>query len=204
MTGDAQRRIELYLGKLRRNLRKLPEQDVRDIVEELRSHILDKAAANGGMTPASVDSTLDALGTPEDLASSYVTDNVLAGVEGSRSPFGILKSLSRWASLSLAGFFVLLGCVLGYSLGAVFFLCAVLKPFHSQTAGVWLIPSGAGGVDTSIRLGFGSAPPNGHEVLGWWIVPAGLLVGGGLVLLSTRAALWCAGKYRKSRVLPGV
>lgn len=202
MISDAQRRIELYLSKLRRNLRKLPEEDVRDIVEEMRSHILDKAAANGGMTPASVDSTLNALGSPEDLASAYVTDNLLAQVERSRSPFGILKSVFRWASLSVAGFFALLGCILGYSLGAVFFLCAVLKPFHPQTAGMWLIPNGAGDVDTSIRLGFGTAPPNGHEVLGWWIIPAGLVVGGGLVLLTTRCALWCARRYRKSRVLP--
>ena len=136
--GDSQRRIEAYLGRLRGRLRGMKDDEVREIVEELRSHIIDKLVADGETTAAAVDAALAALGSPEELASQYITDNLLARAEVSRSPVRILKSLFRWASLSVAGFFVLLGSILGYFFGAVFTLVAVAKLFHPRTAGLWV------------------------------------------------------------------
>ncbi len=200
-TADhAQQRIETYLAKLRGRLRGFNDAEVREVVDELRSHITDKLALSGSMTAAAVDSVLAALGTPEELASQYLTDNLLARAEVSRSPVQILKSLFRWASLSLAGFLVLLGSLAGYFLGIVFMLCALLKPFHPRTAGLWVIPDGVDDFTISVRLGFGSAPL-GREVLGWWIVPLGLIVGCGLVMLTTRFAVWCTRRYRRPSVL---
>ena len=183
-------------------MRGINEQDVREIVEELRSHILDKASVSGEVTADGVDATLAALGSPEELAGEYMTDNLLARAEVSRSPVRILESLFRWASLSVAGFFVFLSSIVGYFLGVAFMLCALLKPVHPQTAGLWIIPTGADDTTISLRLGFGSAPAGGRDVLGWWIVPIGLVVGCGLVMLTTRFALWCVRQYRRSRVLP--
>jgi uncharacterized membrane protein len=204
MDDEAQHRMDAYLGRLRQRLRGLHDEDVREIVEELRSHILDKVAAppSGQMTAAEVDRALAALGSPEELASQYLTDDLLARAEVSRSPLRILESLFRWASLSVAGFLVLLGSLLGYFLGVVFILVAALKSFHPRTAGVWLLPAGADDFEISVRLGFGSAPLGGREVLGWWIIPLGLVVGCALVMLTTRFAIWCVRQYRKSRALP--
>jgi hypothetical protein len=200
VTGDAQQRVEAYLARLRKRLHGLGEQDVREIVEELRSHILDKTnARDEEVTADGVEEALAALGSPEHLASEYLTDNLLVLAEVSRSPVRILESLFRWASLSVAGFFVFLGSIVGYFLGMAFVLCALLKPIHPQTAGLWIYPAGAEDSSMSLRLGFGSAPPDGRDVLGWWIVPIGLVVGCGLVMLTTRFALWCVGRYRKSR-----
>jgi hypothetical protein len=120
----------------------------------------------------------------------------------SRSPVRILESLFRWASLSVAGFFVLVGSMMGYFLGTVFLLVAALKPFHPQTAGLWLLRDSAGDPEISIRLGFGSVPAAGRDVLGWWIVPIGLLAGCAVLMLTTRFALWCARQYRRSHLLP--
>jgi HAAS len=198
MASDAQQKIEAYLTRLCARLRGLNRDDVREIVEELRSHILDKAAAGGEVTPAGVDAALAALGSPEELASQYATDALLARAEVSRSPLRVLDSLFRWASLSVAGFLVLLSSIVGYFLGVVFMLCAVLKPFHPRTAGLWVFPDAT----TYLRMGFGGAPLVGRDVLGWWIVPVGLGVGCGLVTLTTRFALWCAREYRKSHLLP--
>jgi HAAS domain-containing protein len=202
MTSDVKQRIDVYLGRLRSRLRGVNEQEVREIVEELRSHIVDKVAASGEATPAGVDAVLAALGGPEELANEYLTDNLLARAEASRSPARILESLFRWASLSVAGFFVLVGSIMGYFLGIVFLLVAVLRPFHPQTAGLWLLRDSAGDSEISLRLGFGSAPVAGRDVLGWWIVPLGLLAGCALVMLTTRFALWCARQYRRSHLLP--
>jgi hypothetical protein len=198
---DADQKIEAYLDRLRAHLGGMKKEDAREIIQELRSHLMDKLAG-GGATAGDADSALAALGSPEELAAEYLTDYVLARAETSRSPLRILASLFRWAGLSVAGFFVLLSALIGYFLGAAFALCALLKPFHPQTAGLWLIPDGAGSTNISLRLGFGSAPAAGREILGWWIVPAGLLVGGALVMLTTRFAVWTARRYRKSRGLP--
>jgi uncharacterized membrane protein len=201
VTDDAQPRIEAYLIKLRRCLRGVNAADVRDIVEELRSHIMDKLAATDRQ-PAAVDAVLAGLGRPEDLACQYLTDDLLARAEVTRSPLRILQSLFRWGSLSAAGFVVLVGSLTGYFVGIVLWLCAAMKLFHPHTAGVWAIPSGPDDVEISVRLGFGDAPIGGRDVLGWWIVPIGLLVGGGLVILTTRLALWSVQRYRKSMALP--
>ena len=202
MASDVQQRIEAYLSKLRGRLRGVSGEEVREIVEELRSHIMDKAAASGEVTAAGVDAALAALGSPEELASQYMTDNLLARAEVSRSPLQILKSLFRWASLSVAGFFVLLGSIVGYFFGVVLMLVAVAKLFHPRTAGLWTYSDGAGSLEFSFRLGFSSAPVGGKDLLGWWIVPIGWLAGCGLVMLTTHIAVWFVRKYRRARVLP--
>jgi uncharacterized membrane protein len=199
---DAQKKIEAYLNTLRQRLRGLNDEDAREIIEELRSHIMDKSALDGPVTTASIDAALTSLGDPEDLASQYTTDNLLARAEVSRSPLRILKSLFHWASLSIAGFFVLLGSCLGYFFGVVLMLVAALKLIHPHTAGLWIVPNNGGDFEFSFRLGFGSVPAGGKDLLGWWIVPIGWIVGGALVMLTTYIAIWFARQYRKSMSLP--
>ncbi len=200
ITGDSRQKIDAYLGRLRARLRGINDEDVREIVEELRSHIMDRAAAGGEVTAAAVEAAVAALGSPEDLASQYITDNLLARAEVSRSPWRILKSLFRWASLSVAGFFVLLGSIVGYFFGAVFMLVAVAKLFHPRNAGLWTYLDSTGNLALSFRLGFGTAPVGGKDVLGWWIVPIGCMVGCALVMSTTHIAVWFVRQYRKSRV----
>jgi uncharacterized membrane protein len=202
IADEAQQKIEAYLNRIGGRLRGLRAEERQEILEELRSHLLEKAAV-GGMTGAAVDAALESLGKPEELAREYVTDELLARAEVSRSPLRILDSLFRWASLSIAGFFVLLGAITGYFLGVVFLLVAALKPFHPETAGLWASREASGDLSLSVHMGFGYAPVVGREVLGWWIVPIGLLSGCLLVILTTRFGLWCARLYRKSRALPG-
>ncbi len=200
---SAQKKIESYLGKLRARLRGMNEDEIREIAEELRSHIADKAAAAADPTPEQVDAALNALGTPEELASQYLAEALLARAEVSRSPLRILDSLFRWATLSFAGFGVLLAALVGYFIGFAFILCGLLKPFHPQTAGLWVYSDAVYGRVVSIRMGFGAVPAGGRELLGWWMVPIGLVVGCGLVVLTSRFSLWCARQYRSShKVLP--
>lgn len=201
--GDPLQKIDAYIARLRKRLRSIDEQELREILEELRGHILDKSGMSGEEpAAAAVDRTLASLGTPEQLAGEYLADNLLAQAEVSRSPLRILQILFRWASLSVSGFFVFLGSIVGYFLGASLILCALLKPLHPQTAGLWKIPTGAGGSAFSLRLGFGGVPPGASDLLNWWIIPIGLVVGGALIMLTTRFGLGCARRFRRSRKLP--
>src|SRR5262245_27817894 len=122
--NDLNRRIEAYLGALRRRLRGMNDVDVCETIQELRGHIIDKASVSGTLTAAAIDSALIALGSPEELASQYMADYLLMRAEISWSPLLILKSLFRWANLSFAGFVVWLGSLAGYFLGGAFILCA--------------------------------------------------------------------------------
>lgn len=202
MTEDAQRKVERYLGRLRACLRGMNEFEAREIVDELRSHILDRAMSGDAVTAAGVEEALAALGSPEELAAQYLTCEVLARAEVSRSPLRVLDSLFRWASLSFAGFLVLVASIVGYFLGAALILCAALKPLHPHTAGLWLIPDGAGDFVVSIRMGFEGAPAGSRDLLGWWIVPVGFMAGSWILILTTRLALWCARAYRRSHGRP--
>lgn len=198
MSAGSQQKIESYLRRLQGLLHGVNEEETREIVEELRSHIADKVGT-ANVNDASIDAALAALGSPEELASEYLTDNLLARAEVSRSPWPILRSLFRWASLSVGGFFVLLGSVAGYSCGLVLMLVAVAKLFHPRTAGLWTYPSGDDSLALSFRLGFGAPPADGKDVLGWWIVPIGWITGYGLVMITTFVAVWFVKKYRRSR-----
>lgn len=153
-------------------LRGLRTEEIHEILEELRSHIVEKAGVTGEMTAATLEATLAALGSAEELASDYVTDALLARIQVSRSPFHLLESLLRWASLSAAGFFVLLGSIAGYFFAGALILVALLKPFHPDAAGLWTWRDASGDLNFSLRLGFGQAPASGHEVFGWWIIPS--------------------------------
>jgi hypothetical protein len=193
---DAQKKINKYLQDLAAALRPLPGEQASDIVEELRSHIVEKSTAIGNMTPAGVDSVLAALGRPEDLASLYLTDDLQVRALASRSPLLILRSLFRWASISLAGFFVLITSLLGYFSSAALVAAALLKPIHPSTAGLWVLPGPD--YEISLRMGFGTVPVGGKELLGWWLVPIGLLLGLGLFLITARFGLWSIRRVRRA------
>jgi hypothetical protein len=196
ISEDSQRKIDAYLGTLRKRLRGMRDEDVHEIVEELRSHILDNASVDGSITSASVDSSLAALGSAEALAGQYMTDE-LARAQSSGSPLLIARSLFRWASLSLGGFFILIGSLVSYFLGFVLAWAALLKPLHPQTAGLWMIPQPGGDYELSLHLGFAGAPAGAHEVLGWWIIPIGIL-GVALFFATLRIDQWSLGKFRRS------
>jgi len=199
MAKDAQERIDSYLAELRRGLRGLGEANVSEIEKELRSHILERATVHGELTEAGVIAALAGLGAPELLAREYSTDELLTRLEGSRSPLRMLDGLFRWASLSLAGVFALLGSLAGYAFGLLCMLLALLKPLHPQTVGLWKFLDKTGDVEFSLRLGFSPAPQNGQELLSWWIVPIGLASGFICLLLTTSFARWCVRQFRRGK-----
>jgi hypothetical protein len=113
---ETQKTIDTYLAALRKQLRELMEEDATDIVDEIRAHILDKTS--NGCSPEKVSATLAALGTPEELASRYRTEELLRRAQLTRSPLVSLRSLLHWATLSFTGIVVFIVSVFGYALEA--------------------------------------------------------------------------------------
>jgi hypothetical protein len=191
--------LDSYLQTVRAGLRGLPAADAEEIIRELRSHILDRASSAAGLSESGVAAALARLGDSEDLVAQYTTENLMARAERSRSPWLILRSIFRWASLSLAGFFVFLGSLIGYTTALAFLFCAVAKPFQPKSIGLWVRDASFSSL--SFSLGTVDANAGGREVLGWWIIPIGLAAGVGLFLLTTRFGLWSIRRFRRSRAL---
>ncbi|HKF55365.1 MAG TPA: hypothetical protein VKJ45_07975 [Blastocatellia bacterium] len=204
--SDAELRIDAYLNRLRRLLREVNSEVLRDTVKELRSHIIETTTARADMTVTAIDETIEDLGSPEELAAQYISAGLGSPTRGAGTPRRVVQRLVRRAGLIAVASSVLLGSLLGYSFGLALVLCAALKPFHPQTAGLWLLPDPAGDTVVSIQLGLGRQPAAGHELLGWWIVPAGLLLGCGVVMLATYLArlgarLYCGRRDCRSQNL---
>jgi hypothetical protein len=197
---DSEKYIESYLAELRKRLSRFSNSDAQDIVEEIRSHILDKASGHGGATAETITSALAVLGTPQELASSYETNALLRRAQATRSPFLIVRGLFRWAGLSFAGLVALLVSFAGYCLGGAAVVCAILKPFHPLSVGLWVSPRPSDTILMSLRLGFTSHPGEGRELLGWWIVPLGLLFGTGILWLTFRFGGWSIRRFWHPRV----
>jgi hypothetical protein len=192
LTAESQKTVDAYLAALRRHLRDLLEEDSRDIVEEIRAHILDKTS--GDASPESLAFTLAALGTPEELAQRYRTEEMLKRAQMARSPAYLLRSLLRWAALSLAGVVVFLISAVGYCLGGILFILGALKLSNPHKTGVY----GVFNANNS-SLSFQSGGPTGHDLLGWWLIPIGLIVGGGLLFLTFRFNIWSIRKFSRPR-----
>jgi hypothetical protein len=191
---ESQKSVDAYLVALRKQLRELMDEDVNDIVAEIRMHILDKTSDNAD--PEAVAATLAALGTPAELAESYRTDELLKQAQMSRSPAYVLRSLLRWAGLSLVGLIVFCISIIGFGLGGGLFILGVLKVINYHGTGIYGQFS-----DTSSSLGFQSGGPRAgqHELLGFWLLPLGLLGGPALFFVTARFGLWSIRKFWRPR-----
>jgi HAAS len=198
--GAALRKMDEYLKELRGALSSLPDREAHDIVEEIRSHIRDSSETGGALSPESVAATLERLGPPRELASMYRMEHLAERAERTRSPWLALRLIFHWAGLSLSGAWVLLVSLVGYSLSACFLISAVAKPFNPQRVGLWRLDDPQD--SWSLHLGFRAAP-QGTEILGWWMVPLGLLVGAGLFLLTFRLGWRSVKRFRRTLILPG-
>lgn len=193
-TSTPETLVEQYVVELREHLRGLPQDQAADIAREIRSHLLDKAEATGAVTEQSVRQAIEGLGMPAILAEGYVTDNLMVRAQRSRMPWTILRGIFHWATLSMKGVLALLACIAGYLLGGSFYLAALIKPFNPK-AGLWLIESD----QYSLVLGMTDKWPQGRELLGWKLIPIGIVAGGGMILLTTYFGLWCIGRFRQAR-----
>ena len=194
--NNPQNRIDEYLRELQSALGGLPEEQIIDILQEIRTHLCDSVTSNGQITDASVTAALQRVGKPTQIAAMYLTSSIIQRATTTRSPWLVLHGTFRWAALSAAGIVALISSLIGYTLAAIFTYCALAKAFRPERVGLWRYSDPD--LTYSLHLGL-VAPPLGTEVLGWYIVPIGLVLGIGLFLLTTQLALWTMRKFFRTR-----
>jgi uncharacterized membrane protein len=175
-------RIDAYLAELRRCLGELPPQEVHEILQEIRGHILERAEASGELTEERLVAILKALGRPEEIAPMYQVDSVVAKARGSLSPRIVMRGIHRWSMVSAWGLVLFVIGVAGYAAGFALILSGFLKIFIPSQIGAWVGPH---------AFDIGSKnDPAARDVLGWWLVPVGLAGGAALLAATTRVLRW--------------
>lgn len=191
--------IEIYLLQIRDKLRRLPGAQVSEILAELRSHILDSISSrNAPITNATTREALERLGPPESIAAMYLTENLMAKAETSRSPWFAMRTLFRLAIKSIWALAAFLVSLLGYGIAVGFLVCAIAKPFYPDHVGLWWDVKS----HMLTGLGFIWPAPSDRELLGWWIIPLGLVICVFLFFLTTRFARWNVRRMRRSHRIP--
>ena len=183
--------VERYLEEVRAALRCMPVAEIEEILLELRGHIAERSA-----TEANAEAVLRSLGDPAELARQYRTDRVADRAECGGSPLSVLHSLALLRGRRLGRWLVLAVTLFGYVWAIAFAAAGIEKLFSPRDVGLWQDP----GREWLLRLRIdGPGPAGARELLGWWLVPLGLLTCGLLLFLTQRWGLWWVRRYRGTR-----
>jgi uncharacterized membrane protein len=178
-----QQKIDAYLAQLRRSLGELPPDEVNEILQEIRGHILERTEASGELTDERLVAILKALGSPDEIAPLYQADSVVAKARGSLSPRVVMRGIHRWSTLSAWGLALFILGIVGYATGFALCLSGVLKMLFPSQIGAWVGPHAI------FNIGMNNDPA-ARDVLGWWLVPVGVVGGSCIVIATTRALRW--------------
>jgi len=214
-TDSAMAAVNEYLARLRKAFDYLPSAQRDEMVEEVRSHVLERIEAEPCVTEQLVNGILRAVGDPEELASQDRTEATLRRALKTRSPWVLLRGTLTWATTGIAGVIALFVTLTGYGCAAVCYLSVFLKPFFPSRIGLWLRPehtltlgywdgrfSGTQVYGISVRppalfvLGTLS-PTEGpvRELLGSWLLPVGLLCGALFAVGTTLLTRWLIRRF---------
>lgn len=74
MEQVVQTKIESYILKLKKNLRNLPQSEIDDVVNEIRSHLFDSLESDNSISK--LEAVLKKLGSPKDYANSILEEYI--------------------------------------------------------------------------------------------------------------------------------
>jgi hypothetical protein len=175
MANDAcPEQLEQYLQAVAGYLTSQSDEDRLEIIRELRSHVLD--SVNGDFSQDALTSALAKLGLPRKVARINLRIRVASAEGNNPTPWHTAKTVARLAFFGGEGLAVLVLSSVGYAFAGCWLLTALAKPFAPDRVGLWLIPDAHG--DLSLSLGRHGAGVLGHDILGWWIIPLGLVIAG--------------------------
>lgn len=154
--GDA-RAMSGWLRRFKWALGAMPSPEREDIVAEARAHLAERVAAGATVTDA-----LNAFGTPEGYARSFVEEMELARAltgQGFRPLLGAVVRRVHSSAVAAAAFLAVL-VLSALAIGVV--VTALLKLGDPTQYGLWA---------SREFFFFGSGAVGGRELLGPWIYP---------------------------------
>jgi hypothetical protein len=184
--------LESYLRRLGASLGDCGPEERAEILSDIRAHV-EEACEGAQERATALQEVLAKLGHPAALAESYRAAGLLeAAASRASSPATIIRAVTRWALMGVEGTLALFVLLIGFVSGFAFWAAAACKPFMPDRVGFYWDPPlfTLGHLDT------------GHkELLGYWIIPVGILVGTLLFIISIRFTRWMIRRRRWASAL---
>lgn len=199
-TGES--RIRGYLFVLERSLRTFLDRDVTtDAVREVESHIRERVAQAeaGSDERGALERILAELGPPLRVAQAYSNEMTLDEAVTTGRVVPIVRAMWHIAATSIVGFFSALALLTGGAVGAGFILIGALKPVFPNNVGFNYVNGRFTGFGVQ---SFGTLPPGVEVHGGYWLVPACLLLGLAVLVITQRGARRVLA-WMRSRRSPG-
>lgn len=178
MDKEIDRDVGAYLRRCRWALSALPEPDRDEIVDETRSHILDRIDAG-----ATTSEALMKIGRAEEYAAQFVKDHAATSALSSGRAGALVAALIANATGNFLAVATLVSLFLVWALALLVAVVAVMKIFNPATVGLW---SGT----QVFFLGVIDDPSSARELLGVGIFPVAFMLLGFAWLITRRAAMW--------------
>lgn len=170
-----------YFKRVQRVLKPLPDDQKRDIMLELQSHLLEKMnRIPSGAEAERLLEAMEQLGEPEEYLQSIVADRLILNATKSYLPGDLIGGLVYRLRISIKQALVSLAFGLGYFISFLFLLMGGLKFVMPNRVGLFEKADG------TMVLGILEASNNFHDVLGFWIVPIGMAISVSFYVILTR------------------
>ena len=162
-----------------------------DILAELKTHLLESyIRLDDGDEETRLSAAIEKLGEPEDFVPLWVEERLLDGAQPGSTTRNLYHLLRRNALTGVQQFAFSIVVGLGYLLSFYFFIMAVLKVFFPVNVGLYLSPAGIP------FLGYVDAYEF-REVLGYWLIPIGLVMAVTLQLFLNGLVKRWVGRFRR-------
>jgi uncharacterized membrane protein len=169
----------------------LDRRQKADILAELKTHLLESyIQLDSGDEASRIAAAIAKLGDPEDFVPLWVEERLLDGAQPGSTTRNLYFLLRRNALKGVQQFTFSILVGFGYLLSFYFFLMAVMKIFFPDNVGLYLSPTGIP------FLGYVDANEF-REVLGYWLVPIGLLTAVSLQLLLNGLVKRWVSRFRR-------
>lgn len=161
-----------YMKRVDRALRSLPKKIREETALEIQSHLWDSMQDSTAQVEADrILDAIDRLGEPDDFIKPMVAGRLLEDASHSLNPKSVVMGLmyNAVAGVKKAGLSIVLG--LGYLILCIFSLMSILKVILPHQVGLFFDPEGG-----APFFGVLGDPGNHVEVLGFWIIPLGIVI----------------------------
>jgi uncharacterized membrane protein len=181
-----------YFNRVNRLAKTLSESQKKELRLEIQDHLYASFKEEQGQTEAErLMNAIEKIGEPEEYIKPLIADILLSDASRSLNPKNIFKGLYHYVYGGISKFFIGLVYTLGYFFVILFGLMGLLKTFFPNNIGWFIHESGAVTLGISAKNKFnvgivGDSTPIVNEILGYWVIPIGLICSCVLFLILTK------------------
>lgn len=193
-----------YLQRVERLAKGLTTDQRHELMMEIQDHLFESFQQQEGKIEAEkLLNAIDDMGDPEVFVKPLIADHFLDSAKSSFNPKTIFKGLYYYVFGGAKYFLVSILYIIGYLCAFLVTMMALLKPFFPHHIGLFLHENGwiSFGLLFEGFANFGivmDKTPIRLELLGYWIIPIGIVFATLLYLFLTRTL-----PRSRKRIVPG-